>query len=359
MLIAIGFEGSANKLGVGIVAEDGRVLANERDTYNSPPGSGFLPRETAAHHRALIADLTKRALAAAGVGPAQLSVVAYTRGPGMGAPLASVAVFARTVAQLWGKPLVGVNHCIGHIEMGRLVTGARDPAVLYVSGGNTQVIAYSLRRYRIFGETLDIAVGNALDRLARAIGAPNAPSPGYNIEQLAKRGSRLIDLPYTVKVRAAFRCCWRRGKTISSLSLSLCGETQGMDVSFSGMLSRAEAEAADGASAEDLSFSLQETAFAMLVETTERAIAHCGSSSVLVVGGVACNKRLQEMVSAMAAERGATAYATDDRFSIDNGAMIAWTGLLMFRKGHTTPLAESTVTQRFRTDEVEVDWRDD
>ena len=93
----------------------------------------------------------------------------FILGPGMGAPLVSVAVVARTVAQLWKKPMVAVNHCIGHIEMGRLVTGAVNPTVLYVSGGNTQVIAYLERRYRIFGETIDIAVGNCLDRFARVL----------------------------------------------------------------------------------------------------------------------------------------------------------------------------------------------
>ena len=108
----------------------------------------------------------------------------------MGAPLASVAVVARTVAQLWNKPLLGVNHCIGHIEMGRLITGAVNPTVLYVSGGNTQVISYSEHRYRIFGETIDIAVGNCLDRFARVLKISNDPSPGYNIDQMAKRMQR-------------------------------------------------------------------------------------------------------------------------------------------------------------------------
>lgn len=85
---------------------------------------------------------------------------------------------------LWKKPLVAVNHCVAHIEMGRVVTGAEDPVVLYVSGGNTQVIAYSEGRYRIFGETIDIAVGNCLDRFARVLELSNDPSPGYNIEQV-------------------------------------------------------------------------------------------------------------------------------------------------------------------------------
>jgi len=127
-------------------------------------------------------------------------------GPGMGAPLQSVALVARTLSLLYDKPLVGVNHCVGRrflhlffglsskpesvfldIEMGRDITGAQNPVVLYVSGGNTQVIAYSRQCYRIFGETLDIAVGNCLDRFARVIGLPNDPSPGYNIEQEAKK----------------------------------------------------------------------------------------------------------------------------------------------------------------------------
>lgn len=160
MVIAIGFEGSANKIGVGIV-QDGEVLANVRKTYVTPPGSGFLPKETAEHHRAKILGILKDALAEAKVTPQQIDVVCYTKGPGMAPPLLTVAIVARTIAQLWNKPILGVNHCIGHIEMGRLITGARNPTVLYVSGGNTQVIAYSNKRYRIFGETIDIAVGKS------------------------------------------------------------------------------------------------------------------------------------------------------------------------------------------------------
>ena len=260
------------------------MLSNPRRTYITPPGEGFLPRDTARHHRAHVLTVLREALQEANIAPDQIDAVAYTKGPGMGAPLASVAVVARTVAQLWNKPIVGVNHCIGHIEMGRLITGAENPTVLYVSGGNTQVIAYSQQRYRIFGETIDIAVGNCLDRFARVIGLSNDPSPGYNIEQCAKDGSAFLPLPYTVK---------------------------GMDVSFSGILSSIEDRAdtllksgqytkvsprPDMATSShpsypqaDLCFSLQETIFAMLVETTERAMAHCGSSEVLIVGGEPCS----------------------------------------------------------------------
>ena len=232
------------------------------------------------------------------------------------------------------------------IEMGREITGALNPVVLYVSGGNTQVIAYASQRYRIFGEALDIAVGNCLDRFARTLKISNDPAPGYNIEQLAKRGRHLLDLPYAVK---------------------------GMDCSFSGILASVDILAEKLArkttgwvdettreviTREDLCFTLQETVFAMLVEITERAMAHVGSKQVLVVGGVGCNERLQEMMGLMANSRGGSVFATDERFCIDNGVMIAHAGLLAYETGQTTALEDSTCTQRFRTDDVFVKWRD-
>ncbi|KAK3325306.1 putative tRNA threonylcarbamoyladenosine biosynthesis protein kae-1 [Apodospora peruviana] len=344
--IALGCEGSANKLGIGVIAHDAvtgepTVLSNVRHTFVSPPGTGFLPKDTAAHHRSFFVRVAKQALADAGISISEIDCICYTRGPGMGGPLTSVAIGARTLSLLWGNiPLVGVNHCVGHIEMGRAITGAQNPVVLYVSGGNTQVIAYAEQRYRIFGEALDIAVGNCLDRFARTLEISNDPAPGYNIEQLARRGQTLLDLPYAVK---------------------------GMDCSFSGILTRADELAAqmkkelsqgkETFTPADLCFTLQETVFAMLVEITERAMAHVGSNQVLIVGGVGCNERLQEMMCAMAAERGGSVYATDERFCIDNGIMIAHAGLLAYETGFQTPLDESTCTQRFRTDEVFVKWR--
>ncbi|XP_069479380.1 tRNA N6-adenosine threonylcarbamoyltransferase [Ambystoma mexicanum] len=335
MTVVIGFEGSANKIGIGVI-RDGIVLSNPRRTYITPPGQGFMPSDTAKHHRSCILELLQEALTEAKITPGEIDCVAYTKGPGMGAPLLSVAIVARTISQLWNKPLLGVNHCIGHIEMGRLITGANNPTVLYVSGGNTQVIAYSERRYRIFGETIDIAVGNCLDRFARVLKISNDPSPGFNIEQMAKKGRTFVELPYTVK---------------------------GMDVSFSGILSYIEDAAhkmlASGeCTPEDLCFSLQETLFSMLVEITERAMAHCNSKEVLIVGGVGCNLRLQKMMELMCLERGARLFATDESFCIDNGAMIAQAGWEMFRSGQTTTLDQSWITQRYRTDEVEVTWRE-
>ncbi|KAA0147842.1 hypothetical protein FNF29_07056 [Cafeteria roenbergensis] len=366
----MGIEGSANKVGVGLVrytppsesssSSDGdggsgesrgrgtyETLSNPRKTYISPAGQGFLPRETAWHHQKHVPALAKLALEEAGLSLGDLDAVCFTQGPGMGAPLQSCAIAARTIAQLAGVPMVAVNHCVGHIEMGRAVTGWGDPVVLYVSGGNTQVICYMAGRYRIFGETIDIAVGNCLDRFARAVGLPNDPAPGYNIEVAARKYAaecaaagtepELFPLPYSVK---------------------------GMDMSLGGILSqltrdgvKAMKDPDSPVTVEQLCYALQETVFAMLIEVTERAMAHSGAKDILIVGGVGCNKHLQHMMGVMCSERGGRVFGMDSRFAIDNGAMIAQAGILAFQHGTTTPMEATTVTQRFRTDTVDAIWR--
>lgn len=296
-----------------------------------------MPRETATHHQNHIVHLVKLAFQQTNLTKNDIKCICYTKGPGMGGPLNSCAICARMLSLMWNKPIVGVNHCVGHIEMGRTVTGAKNPVVLYVSGGNTQIISYSQHKYRIFGETIDIAVGNLLDRFARKAGLSNYPSPGYVIEQHALNGKKFLNsIPYSVK---------------------------GMDVSFSGIATYMEMILSDKKvmaeyTVDDLCYSLQETIFSMLIEITERAIAHCGNDMVLIVGGVGCNKRLQDMMKIMAEERGAQLCAMDQRFCIDNGCMIAEAGAKAFLKGFKTPFEETTCTQRFRTDEVDIIWRD-
>lgn len=325
-MIYLGIEGSANKIGIGIM-RDNDILANERKTHITKPGTGFVPTETAQHHRRVILEVLREALEKAKISLKEVDVFCYTRGPGMAAPLMMCATVVRTLALYYNKPLIPVNHCIAHVEMGRFITKAKTPVILYVSGGNTQVIAYSNGRYRIFGETLDIAVGNCIDRFARILNISNDPSPGVNVEILARLGENYIPLPYTVK---------------------------GMDVSFSGVLSAVKAK--KDMNINDLCYSLQETLFSSLVEVTERAMAFLGIKEVLLVGGVGCNKRLQEMLGIMAKERDAILYATDERFCIDNGLMIAYAGKVMHEHGFEFNLGDCDVTQRFRTDSVPVNW---
>jgi N6-L-threonylcarbamoyladenine synthase/protein kinase Bud32 len=239
---------------------------------------------------------------------------------------------ARALASYLGIPLVGVNHCVAHIERGKLETGSRDPVTLYVSGGNTIVSAFDAGRYRVFGETLDIALGNCLDVFAREAGLrQRAGEPfGAMVEKLALRGEKLIPLPYVVK---------------------------GMDMSFSGLLTAAINILKKGEHMlEDLCYSLQETTFSMVTEVTERALAHTEKKEVLLTGGVAANKRLQSMIRSIAEEHDAQFGVVQTQFAIDNGAMIAWTGVLAYTHGIVTPIEKSFVRLKWRLEEVEVPW---
>ena len=120
--IALGLEGSANKLGAGVIrhSKDGStaVLSNVRHTYITPPGEGFLPRDTAQHHRDWVLTVIRDAMSKAGTRLEDIDCICFTKGPGMGAPLQSVALVARTLSLLYNKPLVGVNHCVGREYLG-------------------------------------------------------------------------------------------------------------------------------------------------------------------------------------------------------------------------------------------------
>ena len=327
----LGIESSADDFGVGIATFNGEILANKSDSY-IPIEGGIHPREAARHHAEVADKVLHEALVKAGVKPCELSVIAFSQGPGLGPSLRTGATVARALASYLGIPLVGVNHSVAHIEIGKLKTGAQDPVTLYASGGNTMVTAFESGRYRVFGETLDIALGNCLDVFAREAGLKHRKGLplGAAIEQLATKGEKLITLPYVVK---------------------------GMDLSLSGLLTSATAVLQKGVcQLEDLCYSLQEHAFSMVTEVTERALAHTEKKEVLLTGGVAANKRLQSMLAIIAQEHNAQFKVVPLEFATDNGAMIAWTGVLAFRHGLVTPIDESSVKLRWRVDKVDVPW---
>ena len=327
-MICIGLEGTAEKTGVGIVDSDGHILALQGRAL-LPEKGGIHPREAAQHHAENLVPLIKKSLDEANLSLEDLDMVAFARGPGLGPALRTVATAARSLALSLDVPIVGVIHCIGHIEIGRLTTGCQDPLTLYVSGGNTQVTAFDAGRYQIFGETLDIAIGNCLDQFARTVGLGHPGGP--RVEELALASDNYLKLPYTVK---------------------------GMDLSFSGLLTAAIRKYESGAALEDVCHSLQETAFAMLVEVTERALAHSKKSEVLLVGGVAANQRLREMLEVMAQEHYAEFFMPEMKYCGDNGAMNAWLGLLMYQNSKKMDICDTRVKQRFRTDQVDVPWRE-
>jgi N6-L-threonylcarbamoyladenine synthase len=325
-MICLGIEGTAHTIGVGLVDQDCVVLANLTKMIDGSKG-GIHPREAANHHAENVVPLIHRAMEEAGISYRDIGLVAFSQGPGLGPCLRTAATAARALSLSIGVDLIGVNHCVAHLEIGRKVTGCEDPTLLYASGGNTQVIAYSGGRYRVFGETMDVGIGNMIDKFGRSVGMPFPAGP--HLERRAKEGEKLLELPYSVK---------------------------GMDVAFSGILTAALQLHRNGERLEDLCHSIQETCFAMLVEVTERAMAHVEKDQVLLGGGVVQNKRLQEMVRIMSEERGAKMYVPPGSLCVDNGAMIAWTGIVMHAAGLRTPINESAVRQRFRTDEVDLPW---
>jgi universal protein Kae1 len=327
----LGIESTADDFSVGVSTFKGRILANIRSQY-VPVEGGIHPREAARHHAEVASNVLEEAFSKSKIKPKNVSVVSFSQGPGLGPCLRTGATVARALASYLNVPLVGVNHCIAHVEIGKLKTGAKDPVTLYVSGGNTIVSAFDSGRYRVFGETLDIALGNCLDVFAREAGLHQTEGKPFGavVEDLAAKGKNLIPLPYSVK---------------------------GMDISLSGLLTaltnllkRREYKL------EDLCYSLQETAFSMVTEVTERALAHTEKKEVLLTGGVAANKRLQLMIKAIAEEHDARFCAIPSEFVVDNGAMVAWTGVLAYTHGVVTPVDKSFVKLRWRLEEVEIPW---
>jgi universal protein Kae1 len=327
----LGIESTADDFSVGVSTFKGETLANVTSAY-IPPEGGIHPREAARHHAEVASRVLEEAFTKSGTKPRDMTVVAFSQGPGLGPCLRTGATVARALASYLSVPLVGVNHCIAHIEIGKLKTRAKDPLMLYVSGGNTIVAAFDSGRYRVFGETLDIALGNCLDVFAREAGLRQKEGfpLGAAVEKHATSGSKLIPLPYTVK---------------------------GMDTSFSGLLTAAVTLLKKGNyQLEDLCYSFQETAFSMVTEVTERALAHTEKREALLTGGVAANKRLQSMIKAIAEEHNARFCVVPSEFAIDNGAMVAWTGILAYLHGLVIPVERSFVKLRWRLEEVEVPW---
>ena len=323
-MIVLGIESTAHTFGVSIL-KNKEILSNERDLYVTLKG-GMIPSKVADHHVDVCDKVLNEALIKSNIKIQEVDLIAFSSSPGIGHSLRIGAVFARTLSVKLKKPIIGVNHCIAHLEIGRKFSNFKDPILLYASGANTQVIGFESGKYRVFGETLDNGVGNFLDGFARemGLGFPGGPK----IEQLAKKG-KYLELPYSVK---------------------------GMDVSFGGLLTKLK-NLKEKEKIEDLCYSLQETVFAMLVEVTERALAHTDKKEVILGGGVGCNKRLQEMLKIMCEDRGAKFYAPKNEHLVDNAAMIAVLGELMYEKDKEYSIENTKIDPYLRTDEVEINYR--
>src|SRR3989344_4956008 len=386
MATILGIESTAHTFGIGIV-KDGKILANKKHTYTTEKG-GIIPIDAAKHHEIHKHELYFEAVTEANIDEKQIDAIAFSQGPGLSPCLLEGLKFAKELSKKLNKPLVPVNHCVAHLEIGKL-TGAKNPVLLYASGANTQIIAYASGKYRIFGETLDLGVGNFIDTFARyaGIGFPGGPV----IQKLAStKEAKYIELPYTVKgMDVAFSGILTNLKQkLDNLNNKYLPHSQTRELlknvnldspfpsskssklfSFTSFPAEKSGEADFGANnnraerdyiLEDLCFSLQETVFAMLVETAERAMAHTEKKELLIGGGVGCNTRLQEMCETMCKERGAKFFTVPNSLLVDNGAMIAYLGEIEFKSGikfEGKKAQELDILPRQRTDDVDVSWR--
>ncbi|MBU4308673.1 MAG: UGMP family protein [Nanoarchaeota archaeon] len=405
MLTILGIESTAHTFGVGVV-RNGKVFANVRSMYVTETG-GIIPTDSAKHHKEVAQEIYLKALGEAGIKESEIDAIAFSQGPGLAPCLIEGMKFAKKLSGKLGKSLVGVNHCVAHLEIGQ-ITGAKDPVMLYASGANTQIIAYASGKYRVFGETLDLGVGNFIDTFARyaGIGFPGGPK----IQKLAEQGKNYIELPYKVKgmdialsgiltnLKQKLGSLQNRSQMIGSVPDSCQGTSLKNKLSdnkfkrrnlakpISKQFKSTSEQSERDYTLNDLAYSLQETVFAMLVETAERALAHTGKKELLLGGGVACNSRLQEMCKIMCKERGAKFFCPDRSLLVDNAAMIAYLGEIMFKnKRHPSvsfklprnterrfqnascetakniflpsELDKVDILPRQRTDDVEVKWK--
>jgi len=327
-MYCLGIESTAHTFGVSVVTDEGKILSDVRDVYASKPGTGIHPREAADHHSEVAAKVVSSALREGGISGGQLDGVAVALGPGLGPCLRVGATVARAVASCFRKPFIPVNHAIGHIEIGTLTTGARDPLVVLVSGGHTVILAFSGDKWRVFGETEDITLGNLYDMFAREIDLPSPAGP--QIEKLASKSTNFVPLPYVVK---------------------------GNDVSYSGLLTASLAKLRSGASLADVCYSMQEVSCSMLTEAVERSLAYTRKKEVLLTGGVAANSTLQKKLSEMVLLHDAIPKVVAHPYTGDCGAQIAWAGMLALQAGETAEIANSRVRPRWRLEDVRIPWR--
>ncbi len=322
----IGIECSAHTFGVGVV-KNGKILSNERRMYKISD-KGMIPSKLADFHSEGAGTTIAAAIKNAGISTEEIEAVGYTKGPGLGASLRIGYLSAYTLSRKLGVPLIPVNHGIAHIEIAKRLNAMKNPVALYVSGGNSQILRMVEepdRHYNIYGETYDIGVGNMLDSFAR--GAGLNPAWGSSVAKAAA-GGRYIQLPYTVK---------------------------GMDFTFTGLMTNALAKL-KSEQLNDVCYSLQETAFSMLCEATERALLLTGSRELVLCGGVAQSARLKEMADAMAKPHNVKVGTLSDEYNADNGAMIGIVAERIFLSKSKIETGHE-IDQRYRLDSVKVTWR--
>ena len=328
-MICLGIESTAHTFSCAILKKHDNkttIIADVKKIYRPPSGEGIHPREASRHHIQNGPSILSKCMKLAKITIRDLNIISYSAGPGLGPCLRVGAVMARSLSSYYDIPIYPVNHAIGHIDLGKFLTGAQNPLVLLISGGHTMILSFVMNQWRVFGETLDITLGQLIDQLGRHLGF-SSPC-GKNIEELSRAGTNYISLPYAVK---------------------------GHDVSFSGLLSAAKNISSSKA---DICYSLQETAFSMIGEVIERALAFTGKKELLIVGGVAANKRLSQILYDVCARQGCSLFISPIKFAGDCGSQIALTGILeaTAKPNKHNKIDNTFIKQSWRIDSVRINY---
>jgi N6-L-threonylcarbamoyladenine synthase len=327
-IISLGIESTAHTFGIGIIDNKGKIYANVKRQFVSKTGSaeGIKPYDASIFHYHNAIDCLKQALADSKLTIDDINLISFAKSPGLGPCLSVGATFARTLSLKYNKPIVGVNHCVAHLEIGKTLMKAKDPLFIYTSGANTQIIGKDNKRYKILGETLDIGLGNLLDSFARDLGYgfPGGPI----LDKKYFLSNNYIPLPYSVK---------------------------GMDIVFSGLLTSARKKIKTEKE-EDLIFSFMHTAYAMVLEVCERAISYTKKKEIMVIGGVAASKALKEMLESFAKQRKIKLFIPPVSVCLDNGVMIADLGIKHFLNDKKKTIEDTIIDPTERTDQVIINW---
>ncbi len=329
-MIVLGIETSCDETGVALYDPARGLLAHALHSQVDLHAvyGGVVPELASRDHVRRLLPLLRRVLAQAGLAPGEVGGVAYTAGPGLAGALLVGAAVGRSLAWAWGVPAVGVHHMEGHLLAPML---EEDPpafpfVALLVSGGHTQLVAVDgVGRYRLLGESLDDAAGEAFDKTAKLLGLPYPGGPA--LAALAEQGDpERFRFPRPMVDRP------------------------GLDFSFSGLktytlttLREEEARAADAAARArlhaDIARAFEEAVVDTLAIKCRRALEQTGLARLVVAGGVSANRRLRARLAAEVERLGARVYYPRPEFCTDNGAMIAYAGWCRLAAGQHEPLA--------------------
>ena len=313
----LGIESSCDETAVAIYDRTGGLLSHRlfSQVAMHQAYGGVVPELASRDHVRRLLPLVREALADAGTDRTSIDAVAYTAGPGLIGALLVGAGFARSLAYAWGRPALRIHHLEGHLLAPLLepVAPAFPFLALLVSGGHTQLVDVAgLGRYRILGETVDDAAGEAFDKTAKMLGLPYPG--GAALAQLAQSG--------------------RSGSFVFPRPML---DRPGLAFSFSGLKTAARValrgRVMDDRMRADIARGFEDAVVDTLAEKSRRALAATGHRRLVVAGGVGANRQLRRRLAAVAADSGAELFFPRAEFCTDNGAMIALAGCLRMVMG--------------------------